>query len=217
MFAYPQSTAFNRVVPKNKIYAHTAASKRLKTLFAAQVAELFWAHKLSSETLHLPAAEGIEEIQVFRLVLKNSECDPAILRLIDQAIPHPLLFELLHGDHVRFAASYKRPSAAAAGKWVIEATFLSHNQPASTPRRPLPVAIDLARLHEQLLRPHIPLPARAGETLGEQVVRHTRLLARQTALRQLEARLDREKQFNRKVELNSSLRELRKEIGSLLA
>ncbi|MFN2366049.1 MAG: DUF4391 domain-containing protein [Desulfurivibrionaceae bacterium] len=40
MFAYPAKAEFNRVVPKIKIYANAKPSKRVKTLFVAQVEEI---------------------------------------------------------------------------------------------------------------------------------------------------------------------------------
>lgn len=217
MFVYPPSTALHRVVPKTKIYAHATASKRLKALFAAQVGEITWAHKLSRETLRLPARDGIEEIQIFSLYLKSPDLDPGILRLIDRAIPFPLLFELVHGNTIRFAAAYKRPSAADTKKWVIEATFQTEPRALSAPRASLPVAVDLARLHEQLLRAHIALRSRPGEELQGLVERHKSVSTLRAELPRLETRLAREKQFNRRVELNADLRRLRAELKQLLA
>jgi hypothetical protein len=217
MFVYPSSTALHRVVPKTKIYAHATASKRLKALFAAQVGEITWAHKLSPETLRLPARDGIEEIQVFSLALKSPDLDPAILQLIDRAIPFPLLFELVHGDTIRFAVAYKRPSAADAKKWVIEGTFQTESRALSVPRTSLPVAVDLARLHEQLLRAHIPLRARSGEAFQVLVERHKAVSGLRVEIPRLETRLAREKQFNRKVEINAVLRRHQAELKRLLA
>lgn len=215
MFAYPKQAEFNRPVPKTKIYAHTRPSKRLKELFVAQVGEILWKYKLSPETINLPPRNGINEIQVFELALRTPQLDPAVLQAIDRAIPFPLVFQLTYEGQVRFAASYKRPSEADASKWVIEASFLTEPQPLDAERSPLPVALDLAGLYEQIVRRHIPLTPRAGETLGEQVARYNALLAKQRAQRQLEARLALEKQFNRKVELNAQLRTLNTELALL--
>ncbi len=217
MFAYPPATAFHRTVPKTRIYAHAPASKRLKASFAAQVSEIVWAHKLSPETLRLPARDGIEEIQVFSLALKSPDLDPAILPLIDRAIPFPLLFELVFEGKIRFAAAWKRPSSSDPKKWVIEATFQTDPRPLTASRAPLPVAVDLARLHEQLLRAHVPLAPRPGETLAEVIARHTTAETLRVQLPRLETRLAREKQFNRKVELNAALRRQRLELKQLLA
>ena len=52
----------------------------------------------------------------------------------------------------------------------------------------------------------MPLPARPGESLREQLDRLAQLRSAQAASRKLAARLAQEKQFNRKVELNAQLR-----------
>ena len=136
-----------------------------------------------------------------------------MLQAIDRAIPFPLLFQLTHSDQVRFAASYKRPNEADSSKWVIEASFETESQPLNAERRPLPVALDLARLYQQIVRRHIPLPPRDGESLMEHIVRYQSIKTKKRERKQLEARRDREKQFNRKVELNAQVRALRAELS----
>lgn len=217
MFQYPKQAEFNRVLPKSKIYAHAKPSKSVKGLFVTQIGEIVWKYKLSPETINLPARHGITEIQVFEIALKGEELDEDVLRTIDKAIPFPILFQLTHGDRIRFATSYKRPSDADTSKWVIEAYFHSpfilYN--SSLILSPLPVALDLASLYEHLIRRHLPLPQRSGESIRDHVARFTAIQAKEKECQQLEARLSREKQFNRKVELNAALRTLRQEVAAL--
>lgn len=215
MFAFPKQTEFHRVVPKTKIYAHTRISKRLKELFVTQIGEILWSHKLSPETINLPASHGILEIQVFELTLRTPELDESVLETIDRAIPYPILFQLLHGEEIRTVISYKRPSDADSSKWVIEATFWGDPQPVTNPRSSLPVALDLSGLYEQILRTLIPVTALPGEGLRDQVQRYQSIQAKERTLQQLETSLSREKQFNRKVEINASLRKLQSELQSL--
>jgi hypothetical protein len=215
MFAYPKQAEFNRVVPKNKIYAHAKPSKRVRELFVSEVGEILWKYKLSPETTNLPARHGITEIEVFEIALRTPELDEAVLQAMDRAIPFPLLFQFTHGDQIRFAASYKRPSDADSSKWVIEASFQTEPQPLAAERPPLPVALDLAGLYEHIVRRHIPLPPRAGESLADHVARFRAIEAKQRERQQLEAGLEREKQFNRKVELNAALRSVSHELENL--
>jgi hypothetical protein len=91
-----------------------------------------------------------------------------VLRAIDRAIPLPIVFQLHHGQRTRMVAAYKRPSAAEAGKWVIDSYFAGAWQPADAARVPLPIALDLHSLYEQLLRSLLPQAARPGESLPEQ-------------------------------------------------
>jgi hypothetical protein len=216
MFAYPKQAEFHRVLPKSKIYAHAKPGRRVKDLFVSQLGEIVWKYKLSPETINLPARNGITEIQVFEITLKTGELDEDVLRTIDRAIPFPILFQLTHGERVRFAASYKRPSEADSSKWVIEASFSTPwLHPSSFTLHPLPVSLDLAGLYEQLVRSHIPISPRPGESIREHITRFCAMQAKERERQQLEARLNKEKQFNRKVELNSALRALRAELDSL--
>jgi len=124
---------------------------------------------------------------------------------------------LVYEDAIRFAVAYKRPSAADPKKWVIEATFETEPRASSVPRTALPVAVDLATLHEQLLRAHIALQPRPGEGLQALVERHKAVAALRIDVPRLETRIAREKQFNRRVEMNTALRRLRTELKQLLA
>jgi hypothetical protein len=216
MFAYPPQTSFNRVVPKAKLYAHTTVTRRVKDLFVEQVSEVVWRNKLSPETLNLPARGAFQEIQVFELVLRTPDVDEAVLQTIDRAIPFPIAFQATHDGTVRYAIAPKRPSEADEAKWVVGPRFVTEPRPiASETLLPLPVALDLASLYEQIVRRHIPLAPRDGEALSAHVERYVALRAKQNLARSLEARLAAEKQFNRKVDLNASLRSVRNEIDGL--
>ncbi len=215
MFAYPKQAEFNRVVPKAKIYTHAKTSKRVKELFVAQVGEILWKYKLSPETINLPARNGINEIQVFEIALKTPDLDESVLLAIDKAIPFPLAFQLTHDGQIRFAASYKRPSEADGSKWVIESLFTTPFQSTSAILPALPVALDLARLYEKIVRSHISLAPRAGESIADHVTRFNTLEATRKARQKLEVRLAQEKQFKRRVELNAALRSLSRELKAL--
>ena len=139
-----------------------------------------------------------------------------MLRCIDKAIPFPILFVLRFEGHSQPVAAYKRPSDAASGQWVVGDYHAAPWQKDDLARPGLPVALDLQGLYEQLLRQHLAVSARSGESLRDQLDRLSRLEAKQAAAAKLESHLAQEKQFNRKVELNSALRTLREEMKNLL-
>jgi hypothetical protein len=216
LFAYPKQAEFNRVIPKSKIYEHARPSRSIRERFVAEVDQIVWKHKLSPETVNLPARPGVPEIQVFGVLLKTDELSESVLRTIDKAIPFPIFFELSHGKRIKSTAAYKRPSDADSAKWVVDAYFETPWLPADCGREPLPVALDLFGLYEQLLRRHIGLAQLPGESLKAQVERINLIRSKEAECRKLEARLQQEKQFNRKVELNRELRALKNELNSLL-
>ena len=61
----------------------------------------------------------------------------------------------------------------------------------------------------------IPLQGRNGESMDELVCRTESLQTKQREAVKAEARLKKEKQFNRKVEINAELRALKQEIKTL--
>lgn len=226
LFEYPSRAAVGRAVPKSRIYAAGQPGRRLRDKITQQVASITWQYKLAPETLNLSASRAVPEIQVFTLALKpegvTDEIPDDILRCIDRAIGFPLIFEMVASceegavrDQVRVAATYKRPSEAEAGKWVIGDYFATDWLPADGERVPLPVALDLNRLYEQMMRQLIPLPAREGEPIAVLAERHHQVAIKQRECRRLETRVHREKQFNRKIELNRQLRELKAELDAL--
>ena len=215
LFDYPISAVFGRIVPKSKIYEHVHPGKALKELFVGQVDQIVWKYKLAPETVNLRQTPFVPEIEIFTIILKHGELKHDVLRCIDQAIAFPLLFELLYGDKCRVIAAYKRPSEADAAKWVVSDYFESGWLPVETPRSPLPVVLNLEALYEQLLAPLMPYPARQGERLQQRVERMSMIRVKQREVEQCEARLRKEKQFNRKVEINAELRILKQEIATL--
>lgn len=215
LFSFPAQARVARVVPKSKIYEHGPVNSALRDKFVGQVEQITWAFKLAPETINLPARGGVTEIQVFDITLKAPELDEDVLRAIDRAIPLPIIFQLHHAQRTRMVATFKRPSEADASKWVIDGYFAGDWLPTDSPRQPLPVALDLQGLYEQLLRSLLASPARPSESLPDQLQRLNRLHSLQSEHAKLNARLHKEKQFNRKVALNAQLRKIQNEIADL--
>lgn len=212
---YPAQAAFGRTLPKSKLYAHSHAGTRLKNLFVQQVEQIVWQFKLAPETINLPARPAVPEIQVFGIQLKTPELSFDVLRAIDHAVQFPIIFELAHAGRTRVVACHKRPSEADASRWVLSDYFASGWLADHTERGAMPVALHLGGLYEQLLRALLPLPARPHETLAEHVARLDALAAKQREADKTAAKLDKERQFNRKVAINADLRRLQTELEAL--
>lgn len=215
MLIFPQKAFLGRPLPKSKIYQFASPTPAIKQLFVEQIESIVWQYKLSPETINLPATEFVTEIQIFDISLKGSECDVSVLRCIDSVIPFKIFFRLLNGDSVQFTTAFKRQSEANNQKLVIERYFSSDWLPVDSPCEPLPIALNLQSLYEQMLQSLLPSSQRATESLGDQVSRFGELQKKQTELQKLESRLQKEKQFNRKVEINAQIRILKSAISQL--
>ena len=80
----------------------------------------------------------------------------------------------------------------------------------------MPIVLDLEVLYAHLLAPLMPFQARSGEGLQAFVARMELIRSKQRVLDPCEARLRKEKQFNRKVAINAELRDLKQELEGLI-
>jgi hypothetical protein len=218
-FDYPKTAAFGRVVPKSKIYEHAGANTALRGLFVREVDQIVWRFKLAPETTNLSATGSVLEVQVFGVSLKTGKLDDAILRAIDKAIPFPSMFELTWRGKRKATAAYKRPSEADSTKWVISEYFATDWVPEVAPRTPLPVSLDLGSLYDQMLTALMPtVPGalgRDGEDIQTRVKRMGAIRAKTREVKRITARLNLEKQYNKRVAINAELRKANQELAEL--
>lgn len=217
LFAYPPATEFGKAVPKTKIMAHARATASVKQYFTDEVSQIIWTHKLFPNALNISAHEAVQEIEVFEIVLKGENVSEAVLALIDRAVAFPIIFELHRAEHVCAIAAYKRPSGADSAKWVVGDYFKGPWQQAKVNRVPLPLALNMSALYREMLQTLMPSVPRAGESMEEFANRVTTLGTVQKACDRLEAQMNSEKQFNRKVELNTKLRQMKMDLDALKA
>ena len=216
MFSFPPATLVNRVIPKTKILENARPTARLKALLTREIRQIRWHAKLSPESIKLSATDQVPEIQIFLLQLKGASIHPDLLQLLDLAIPQPIIFELVNSEGlIAHSAAHKRPSEAESAQWVTGPRFttLFKKPPSTLPA--LPTALDLGKLYAALLQPLLPLSARPCEALPALIDRCQQYQTLQRKLSQLTAKVNREKQFNRRVSLNQELNQLKSELAAL--
>ena len=107
MITFPEHAKVGRIVAKENFYGKTDTAT--KNLFQSEIARITWEYKLAPETINIPAKKW-SEIQVFRINLKNSEVPIKVLKVIDSAIPYPILFLINKGTVEKAVISYKEQS-----------------------------------------------------------------------------------------------------------
>ena len=215
LFDYPAKAAFGRVLPKNKIYEHASPTSGMKELFVRQVDQIVWKYKLAPETINLSSTKAVSEIQVFHVTLKKGELKEEVLRCIDKSIPFPIIFELFYDGRCKAIACHKRPNEADGTKWVVSDYFETGWLADNSKRSSLPVVLDLGVLYENLLSPLMPYPALPKESMLERITRIEKIRAKERDLEKSQSRLNKEKQFNRKVEINAEIRAIQQEIEGM--
>lgn len=217
LYRWPSAAHFGRVVPKTKFYEHSNVTAKMRQKFVDEIQRITWAYKLAEPTVHLPAHDGVPEIQVFVVEAKDEDVSDGLLAAFDKAIPFPVIFEIAsqHGgeERLRTVASYKQLRGSHTP--TITEHFTSGWYAAQAPRRLLPTALDLAQLYERLLIPLLPMSAGEQESVAAAAERVATARKVERALGRLERRLRNEPQFNRKAELRRQTRELRARLTEL--
>ena len=218
LYHYPKQAHFGKMIAKSKIYEHSNLTTAVKDKFVSQIDKITWQYKLASATINLQATSSVPEIQIFDIRLKGNALDESLLRVIDKAIPFPIFYQIYRGNEVKIKAAYKRPSDADKSKWVVESYFESEWIELDTPKEPLPLALDLGKLYEQMMKALLPkelIETGTQTAIKEQIEMIDKIKAKERAYDKLKAKRDREKQFNRKAELNTELKKMKKEIETL--
>jgi len=213
--SYPKQAALGRVLPKSKIYDHSGASSAVREMFVRQVEQINWKYKLASETINLSSKPAVPEIQIFVLQLKTLDLNHDVLRCIDGAVQFPIIFELNFEGKTKVVAALKRPSESDSKRWVVSDYFSTKWIQTEVERVRMPLALDLGILYEIILQRLIQLPLRQNETITALVKRAENIRLKEIEVQKIVNKLVKEKQFNRKVEINAQLRSIRKELENL--
>ena len=213
MLGLPQSTKFNKRIPKQKFYEHITVSPALKKSFVDQIRMIYWRNKVAATTVNLAPGTIVDEVEVFEIKLNSASLDEAVLRQIDREISYHIIFLLEYEGKLQAWTAYKEktPTANAAFKvgkyyhteWMTEAE--------------LPIRIDglnLDAVYENFVRQIAgdALKADSGESLKASVERDEKKKQLEKQIVALENKMRREKQLNRQMEMNAELKNLKKEI-----
>ena len=213
MLGLPQSTEFNKRIPKQKFYEHITVSPALKKSFVDQIRMIYWRNKVAATTVNLAPGTLVDEIEVFEIRLNSASLDEAVLRQIDREISYHIIFLLEYEGKLQAWTAYKEktPTANAVFKvgkyyhteWMTEAE--------------LPIRIDglnLDAVYENFVRQIAgdALKADSGESLKASVERDEKKKQLEKQIAVLEDKMRKERQLNRQIEMNATMKKLRKEL-----
>ena len=213
---FPQATEFNKRIPKQKFYENLEVSPALRRVFVDQIRLVYWRNKLAASTLNIAAGEAVTEIEVFEVRLNDPQLDEAVLKQIDKEIPYHILFILTCDGKAQAWIGYKE--AAASGSNAFKVSRYYHTD--WMPEDELHLRIDglnIDAVYESLVRQIAgdKLQTDSGESLKESVVRDEKKKQLEKQISTLENKMKKEKQLNRRMQMNAELKRLGKEMKKL--
>lgn len=240
-YHFPASSVLNRRLPKEALYQRLNPSTALRQTFITELQEIHWSHKLAADTLNLASCTDYPELQVFDIELKTGICEvsESVLRAIDGLIVFPILYRLTRIfsgiTQVQYQLAYKVPATTESDKIKLGRYFASPwlPSPSEDTLAPLPMALDISQLYRQLLQTLVKSELSAGitvivdtrpntlwrplvdEPLDSWMNRLDEAARLEKRIAGLQGQLSREKQFNRKIELNRELNKLKQTLLAL--
>ena len=213
MLNLPQTTEFNKRVPKQKFYEHLPSNAKIKSLFAAQIKTIYWCNKIAASTLNISAGTTLPELEVFEVKLNTPDINESVLRQIDLAIPYYILFLLEYDGKYKAAISFKEVTENKNIK-VNNYYYTSWFDEQDLPIKMEGLNIDI--VYENFVRQIAgqSLEKHENTNLKQSIAKADEKAKLQKQIALLENKIRKEKQFNKKIEfeLNMELRKLKKDL-----
>ena len=217
MLGLPKSTEFNKRIPKQKFYENLSVTPALKRVFIDQIKVIYWRNKVAATTMNLAAGDIVTEVEVFEVKLATPQLDISVLRQIDKEIPYHIVFLLEYDGKYQAWTAYKE--AAASGNNAFKVGTYYHTEWLPESELPLKVnGLNIDKVYENFVRQIAgdALQGESAESLKESVERDARRQELQKQITALQAKVRKEKQLNKQVQLNADLKRMRKELEELL-
>ena len=210
LFDLPKSTEFGRVIPKNAFDEYT--NTRQKKLIADTIQRITWTNKLSTETTNLKS-ESVKEIQIFLIELRQKNELKKILDIFDKSIPYHIVFALIFDNEVLISTSAKHDHITKANESVLDCTFKSNWINLNNFKYKIALKESLDHTFISLCN-QISKRNKEYKSYEFFVIAEINIKSLESQITKIENQIKREKQFNKKVNLNMELSNLRKKLSN---
>lgn len=213
MLGLPKSTEFNKRIPKQKFYENLSVTPALKRMFIDQIKVIYWRNKVAATTMNLAAGDTVTEVEIFEIQLSGPQLDVSILRQLDKEIPYHIIFLLEYNGRYQAWTAYKE--AAMSGNNAFKVGTYYHTE--WLPEEELPLKIDglsIDKVYENFVRQIAggALQTDRNESLKESIERDAKRQQLEKQIAVLQAKVRKEKQLNKQVQLNTELKKTKKEL-----
>ena len=214
MLGFPQTTEFNKRIPKQKFYENIEVTPTLKRVFVEQIKLIHWRNKLAESTLNIAPGQAVTEIEVIEIKLTQPQLDEAVLRQIDKEIPYHILFVLSYGNKVQAWTGYKE--AAETGKKAFKVNKYYHTEWMLEDELILDIeGLNMDAVWDNFIIQVGGVELEQGNDLAEQIELDDRKIQLTKDIEKLEKQARSEKQPNKKFQLAQQVKALKKQLAEL--
>jgi len=202
----PESAKVNKFIPKTQFYNRVFITKKLKDDFINKVQKIVWKYKLAEDTINIKKTEKVEEIQIFDIELKEKTTLKNILQIIDKVIPYPILFIINFQDEKQYAVSLKESNTINGyyfSEWNEEIDFDF-------------TGASLEKVYQKIIKKFIKGIKEEKKDFNDIIEEDNKVKNLKSDIQILGNKLAKEKQFNRKVEINKELLKQKQKLEDII-
>lgn len=236
----PPTSLVNRRVPKTLLLENAAFTSADKKLIREGIESVTWVAALKPTVIGVPEYRDSEreylEIAVLTLEMRDEARPARLIEIMHRAIPYPVLLIADEGSRVTFSCAHKRRSQSEADRVVLDGEvisatpsgapdavrepFLNSLSLTGQPRRSLYELYGgwtnaLVAFQSSVVSGRFELPA-SDEQARRRIEALDEIAGIDSEIKRLRAAAKKEKQMNRRVEINLDLARLRNRRESLL-
>ena len=205
MYGLPQSTIVKkRQLPKSKVFEKFDLKPSQRESFDADISRIDVVAVVSPATIPAIAkSENILGIYVLAVQLKRKEYDAKNITLLSRFIPNKVVFALHFEEQVQFAINHTKLITSDWKSDTPDLSFLTLN------------GLTLDSVWDNIVISIGDIQMERGNTLTEQIKVEGIRAKLKTQIANLTQKLNKEKQFNRQIEINAEIKALKKQLNNL--
>lgn len=202
---FPSTTVVHKKISKKTLYEQAEINSATKNLFSEQIDSVFWEYKISKETANVETGQKIKEIVVIKIILSAPQIDTSILKIINKAIPYPILFLLNYQDTVKAGIFYV--SSIDNSVRYYDTEWKSENE--------LDISIcgiNMDTVYENFVLQIVGISKDFSMSLDEQLCKREQKQKLEKEIARLERQARNEKQPKKKFDIVQQIKKMRKEL-----
>lgn len=196
----PKTCEVNRFVAKKKFYEHTNMSETVKNSFINDIEKITWNYKLATDTLNLSKTDNVIEIEIFTINLSNKTIPNSVLKVINKSIPYKILFNLICDNDYCYALIEN--DTIYNTNWNEEIDFQFNG-------------LNLENVWNNIIKQVIK-ETDNNSSIDVILDNKNKIDELKNKINKLKIQADREKQFNRQIELDHEIKKIKKELEELI-
>ena len=202
MYGLPQRTEINKPLHKTKVFEKFDLTASQRDSFDADISRMFITHVVAESTIPtIKAGKEIADFYIIEVSLKRREYAPKNIELLAKFIPRKILFVLHFEEQAQFAIHHTK---LICSEW----------QQRDTLNVPL-AGLDLDAVWENIVATIGSITVQEGNTLTEQIKSDEQKTKLQKQIQLLQQKLNKEKQYNKQIEINAEIKRLKKQLNDI--